>query len=113
MIAVGELDGLLSSQNSLIKKLKEECCKLGAKLEESTENSRSLFPHSLSYIFIITFYFLIIFSSLSFVLSLSCLPLLPAGHPYHHFTNHHLFRLFGRTASTRYNTAFQSDLFSC
>uniref|UniRef100_A0A7N6AUF8 Serologically defined colon cancer antigen 8 n=1 Tax=Anabas testudineus TaxID=64144 RepID=A0A7N6AUF8_ANATE len=38
---VRELDGLLSSQNSLIKKLKEECCKLGAKLEELTENSRS------------------------------------------------------------------------
>ncbi|XP_040905137.1 serologically defined colon cancer antigen 8 homolog [Toxotes jaculatrix] len=38
---VGELDGLLSSQNSLIRKLKEECCKLGAKLEEVTENSRT------------------------------------------------------------------------
>ncbi|GLD63959.1 serologically defined colon cancer antigen 8 homolog [Lates japonicus] len=38
---VGELDGLLSSQNSLIRKLKEECCKLGAKLEELTGNSRS------------------------------------------------------------------------
>ncbi|XP_047458486.1 serologically defined colon cancer antigen 8 homolog isoform X2 [Mugil cephalus] len=38
---VGELDGLLSSQNSLIRKLKEECCTLGARLEESTENSRS------------------------------------------------------------------------
>ncbi|XP_022619558.1 serologically defined colon cancer antigen 8 isoform X1 [Seriola dumerili] len=38
---VGELDGLLSSQNSLIRKLKEECCKLAAKLEELTENSRS------------------------------------------------------------------------
>ncbi|KAM9344845.1 serologically defined colon cancer antigen 8 homolog isoform 1-T1 [Symphorus nematophorus] len=38
---VGELDGLLSSQNSLIKKLKEECCTLGLKLEERTENSRS------------------------------------------------------------------------
>ncbi|KAM3863090.1 serologically defined colon cancer antigen 8 homolog [Diretmus argenteus] len=38
---VGELDGLLSSQNSLIKKLKEECCMLGAKLEELTERSRS------------------------------------------------------------------------
>ncbi|XP_069549047.1 serologically defined colon cancer antigen 8 homolog isoform X1 [Brachyistius frenatus] len=37
---VGELDGLLSSQNSLIRKLKEECCNLGAKLEELTENSR-------------------------------------------------------------------------
>ncbi|XP_070696606.1 serologically defined colon cancer antigen 8 homolog [Pempheris klunzingeri] len=38
---VGELDGLLSSQNSLIRKLKEECCSLGVKLEELTENSRS------------------------------------------------------------------------
>ncbi|XP_076014846.1 serologically defined colon cancer antigen 8 homolog isoform X2 [Genypterus blacodes] len=38
---VGELDGLLSSQNSLIRKLKEECCMLGAKLEEVTESSRS------------------------------------------------------------------------
>ncbi|KAM4607035.1 serologically defined colon cancer antigen 8 homolog [Polymixia lowei] len=38
---VGELDGLLSSQNSLIRKLKEECCMLGAKLEEWTESSRS------------------------------------------------------------------------
>ncbi|XP_040929995.1 serologically defined colon cancer antigen 8 homolog isoform X2 [Betta splendens] len=41
LIAVGELDDLLSSQNSLIKKLKDECCKLGVKLEELTENSRS------------------------------------------------------------------------
>ncbi|XP_035519379.1 serologically defined colon cancer antigen 8 homolog [Morone saxatilis] len=38
---VGELDGLLSSQNSLIRKLKDECCVLGVKLEELTENSRS------------------------------------------------------------------------
>ncbi|XP_045926784.1 serologically defined colon cancer antigen 8 homolog isoform X1 [Micropterus dolomieu] len=38
---VGELDGLLSSQNSLIRKLKEECCTLGLKLEERTEKSRS------------------------------------------------------------------------
>ncbi|XP_029926256.1 serologically defined colon cancer antigen 8 homolog [Myripristis murdjan] len=37
---VGELDGLLSSQNSLIRKLREECCMLGAKLEELTEKSR-------------------------------------------------------------------------
>ncbi|KAK1905778.1 Serologically defined colon cancer antigen 8 like [Dissostichus eleginoides] len=37
---VGELDGLLSSQNSLIRKLKDECCSLGVKLEELTENSR-------------------------------------------------------------------------
>uniref|UniRef100_A0A8C4NWT0 SHH signaling and ciliogenesis regulator sdccag8 n=1 Tax=Dicentrarchus labrax TaxID=13489 RepID=A0A8C4NWT0_DICLA len=38
---VGELDGLLCSQNSLIRKLKDECCALGVKLEELTENSRS------------------------------------------------------------------------
>lgn len=38
---VTELDGLLSSQNSLIRKLKEECCTLGAALEERTESSRS------------------------------------------------------------------------
>ncbi|KAK2824492.1 hypothetical protein Q5P01_021667 [Channa striata] len=38
---VGDLDGLLSSQNSLLRKLKEECCKLGDKLEELTENRRS------------------------------------------------------------------------
>ncbi|XP_054455709.1 serologically defined colon cancer antigen 8 homolog isoform X2 [Anoplopoma fimbria] len=37
---VGEMDGLLSSQNSLIRKLKEECCGLGVKLEELTESSR-------------------------------------------------------------------------
>ncbi|KAK5882698.1 hypothetical protein CesoFtcFv8_021256 [Champsocephalus esox] len=37
---VGELDGLLSSQNSLIRKLKDECYSLGVKLEELTENSR-------------------------------------------------------------------------
>ncbi|XP_068424728.1 serologically defined colon cancer antigen 8 homolog [Clinocottus analis] len=36
---VGELDGLLSSQNSLIRRLKEECCALGVKLEELTESS--------------------------------------------------------------------------
>uniref|UniRef100_A0A3Q4AZ44 Serologically defined colon cancer antigen 8 n=1 Tax=Mola mola TaxID=94237 RepID=A0A3Q4AZ44_MOLML len=33
-----ESDGLLSSQNSLVKKLKDECCTLGAQLEELTEN---------------------------------------------------------------------------
>ncbi|XP_073337966.1 serologically defined colon cancer antigen 8 homolog [Pagrus major] len=38
---VAELDGLLSSQNSLIRKLKDECCALGVKLGELTENSRS------------------------------------------------------------------------
>ncbi|XP_033835239.1 serologically defined colon cancer antigen 8 homolog [Periophthalmus magnuspinnatus] len=38
---VAELDGLLSSQNSLIRKLKEECGTLGALLEERSENSRS------------------------------------------------------------------------
>ncbi|KAM9727849.1 serologically defined colon cancer antigen 8 homolog [Menidia menidia] len=38
---VGEMDNLLSSQNSLIRKLKEECCKLGSKLEELSSNSRS------------------------------------------------------------------------
>ncbi|XP_075931841.1 serologically defined colon cancer antigen 8 homolog isoform X2 [Anarhichas minor] len=37
---VGELDGLLSSQNSLIRRLKEECCALGVQLEELTESSR-------------------------------------------------------------------------
>uniref|UniRef100_A0A8C7XZZ9 SHH signaling and ciliogenesis regulator sdccag8 n=1 Tax=Oryzias sinensis TaxID=183150 RepID=A0A8C7XZZ9_9TELE len=36
-----ETDDLLSAQNSLIRKLKEECCQLGAKLEEVTEQSRS------------------------------------------------------------------------
>uniref|UniRef100_A0A3Q2YKB6 Uncharacterized protein n=1 Tax=Hippocampus comes TaxID=109280 RepID=A0A3Q2YKB6_HIPCM len=38
--AVGELDGLLSSQDSLIKKLTEECRTLGATLEELTGNKR-------------------------------------------------------------------------
>uniref|UniRef100_A0A8C2WW88 SHH signaling and ciliogenesis regulator sdccag8 n=1 Tax=Cyclopterus lumpus TaxID=8103 RepID=A0A8C2WW88_CYCLU len=38
---VGESEGLLSSQNSLIRRLKEECCALGVKLEELTE-SRAL-----------------------------------------------------------------------
>ncbi|XP_068575632.1 serologically defined colon cancer antigen 8 homolog [Cebidichthys violaceus] len=37
---VGEVDGLLSSQNSLIRRLKEECCALGVQLEELTESSR-------------------------------------------------------------------------
>ncbi|XP_019715868.1 serologically defined colon cancer antigen 8 homolog [Hippocampus comes] len=37
---VGELDGLLSSQDSLIKKLTEECRTLGATLEELTGNKR-------------------------------------------------------------------------
>ncbi|XP_078788578.1 serologically defined colon cancer antigen 8 homolog isoform X2 [Oryzias latipes] len=36
-----ETDDLLSAQNSLIRKLKEECCLLGAKLEDVTEQSRS------------------------------------------------------------------------
>uniref|UniRef100_A0A1A7X961 Serologically defined colon cancer antigen 8 n=1 Tax=Iconisemion striatum TaxID=60296 RepID=A0A1A7X961_9TELE len=38
---VGEMESLMSSQNSLIKKLKEECCKLGVKLEDLSQNSRS------------------------------------------------------------------------
>ncbi|KAK9541343.1 hypothetical protein VZT92_001396 [Zoarces viviparus] len=37
---VGESDGLLSSQNSLIRRLKEECCALGVLLEKLTERSR-------------------------------------------------------------------------
>ncbi|XP_041645271.1 serologically defined colon cancer antigen 8 homolog isoform X2 [Cheilinus undulatus] len=40
-LRVGEMDVLLSSQNSLIRKLKEECCTLGVRLEEVTENNRS------------------------------------------------------------------------
>ncbi|KAJ8360262.1 hypothetical protein SKAU_G00167870 [Synaphobranchus kaupii] len=39
--SVSELDALLSSQNSLITKLKEECCSLGVQLEELTESSRA------------------------------------------------------------------------
>ncbi|XP_061601911.1 serologically defined colon cancer antigen 8 homolog isoform X2 [Cololabis saira] len=39
---VGEMDNLLSSQNSLIQKLKEECFKLGAQLEDLSENSSEL-----------------------------------------------------------------------
>ncbi|XP_032408448.1 serologically defined colon cancer antigen 8 homolog [Xiphophorus hellerii] len=38
---VGEMENLMGSQNSLIGKLKEECCKLGAKLEELSHQSRS------------------------------------------------------------------------
>lgn len=38
---VGEMENLMGSQNSLIRKLKEECCKLGAKLEELSHQSRS------------------------------------------------------------------------
>ncbi|XP_015253711.1 PREDICTED: serologically defined colon cancer antigen 8 [Cyprinodon variegatus] len=38
---VGEMENLMGSQNSLIRKLKEECCKLGAKLEEFSHHSRS------------------------------------------------------------------------
>ncbi|XP_057704415.1 serologically defined colon cancer antigen 8 homolog isoform X2 [Corythoichthys intestinalis] len=40
MQKAGELDGLLSSQNSLIQKLKEECRTLGATLEQLTGNKR-------------------------------------------------------------------------
>ncbi|XP_069035941.1 serologically defined colon cancer antigen 8 homolog isoform X1 [Lepisosteus oculatus] len=36
-----ELDDLLSSQNTLIRKLKDECCNLGTQLEEVTSGSRS------------------------------------------------------------------------
>ncbi|MBN3309258.1 SDCG8 protein, partial [Amia calva] len=39
--SVSELDALLSSQNSLLCKLKEECCNLGTKLEQVTDKSRS------------------------------------------------------------------------
>ncbi|XP_030628235.1 serologically defined colon cancer antigen 8 homolog [Chanos chanos] len=38
---VSDMDALLSSQNALIGKLKEECCNLGSKLEELTERSRA------------------------------------------------------------------------
>ncbi|CAL8362979.1 unnamed protein product [Boreogadus saida] len=41
MFPIEELDGLLTLQNSLIGKLKEECCMLGAKLEELSQNSRA------------------------------------------------------------------------
>ncbi|KAM9847535.1 serologically defined colon cancer antigen 8 homolog [Aulostomus maculatus] len=37
----GESEALLSSQNSLIKRLKDECCALGDKLEELMKKSRS------------------------------------------------------------------------
>uniref|UniRef100_A0A4W5NY45 SHH signaling and ciliogenesis regulator sdccag8 n=1 Tax=Hucho hucho TaxID=62062 RepID=A0A4W5NY45_9TELE len=39
--SVGELEALLSSQNALIGKLKDECLSLGTKLETLTETSRS------------------------------------------------------------------------
>jgi hypothetical protein len=39
-LAVGELEALLSSQNALIGKLKDECLSLGTKLETLTETSR-------------------------------------------------------------------------
>ncbi|MEQ2276902.1 hypothetical protein XENORESO_014203 [Xenotaenia resolanae] len=35
------MENLMGSQNSLNRKLKEECCKLGAKLEELSHHSRS------------------------------------------------------------------------
>ncbi|XP_061482095.1 serologically defined colon cancer antigen 8 [Rhineura floridana] len=38
---VNELDSLLSSQNTLLSKLKEECCTLAKKLEHITEKNRS------------------------------------------------------------------------
>ncbi|XP_058021557.1 serologically defined colon cancer antigen 8 isoform X2 [Ahaetulla prasina] len=38
---VNELESLLSSQNALLSKLKEECCQLGKKLEHVTERNRS------------------------------------------------------------------------
>ncbi|XP_028579957.2 serologically defined colon cancer antigen 8 isoform X1 [Podarcis muralis] len=38
---VNELDSLLSSQNALLSKLKEECCTLAKKLEDMTEKNRS------------------------------------------------------------------------
>ncbi|MED6286269.1 hypothetical protein CHARACLAT_004205, partial [Characodon lateralis] len=38
---VGDMESLMGSQNSLNRKLKEECCKLGAKLEELSHHSRS------------------------------------------------------------------------
>lgn len=39
-LAVTEMDALLSSQNGLLGKLKEECCTLGSKLEELIQASR-------------------------------------------------------------------------
>uniref|UniRef100_A0A3B5M2V5 SHH signaling and ciliogenesis regulator sdccag8 n=1 Tax=Xiphophorus couchianus TaxID=32473 RepID=A0A3B5M2V5_9TELE len=44
---VGEMENLMGSQNSLIGKLKEECCKLGAKLEELSHQSRSVWDKTL------------------------------------------------------------------
>ncbi|XP_048865182.1 serologically defined colon cancer antigen 8 homolog isoform X2 [Brienomyrus brachyistius] len=43
--SVGELESLLSSQNSLIGRLREECHGLGAQLEEVTESSRVEVQH--------------------------------------------------------------------
>lgn len=40
LFTVRETDALLSAQNSLIGKLKEECQTLGAKLEELAQSSR-------------------------------------------------------------------------
>lgn len=40
LFAVRETDALLSAQNSLIRKLKEECQTLGAKLEELSQSTR-------------------------------------------------------------------------
>ncbi|XP_024916303.1 serologically defined colon cancer antigen 8 homolog isoform X4 [Cynoglossus semilaevis] len=37
---VGEMDALLTSQNSLIKRLKEECCELLTRVEEVTEKKQ-------------------------------------------------------------------------
>lgn len=116
LITVGELDGLLSSQNSLIGRLKEECCNLGTKLEELAEKSRSVFPlfeHLFAHLCLDFFFFLIcrlLPSSVAFSLSmkqlfalpLCCLFPLSAGHPCHHFTKHDLSRLFEQSTSTYY-----------
>lgn len=115
LITVGELDGLLSSQNSLIGRLKEECCNLGTKLEELAEKSRWVFPlclniYSLSYAsiffkfavcFLAQWLFSLYMKQL-FALPLCCLFPLSAGHPCHHFTKHHLSRLFEQSTSTYY-----------
>lgn len=42
--AVSDLELLLSSQNSLIRKLRDECGGLGLQLEEATHSRRSATP---------------------------------------------------------------------
>lgn len=104
LFSAAETDALLSAQNSLIKTLKEECCQLGAKLEDVLERKRSEHPVLKNPAFGFTTFASSLAESVGlfflleeqlFVLSLRFVPSVCLT--CHRFTEHHPSRLFSRT----------------